>query len=60
MSAKSIRAFQQAYPQHAPRPAVRLRNEAAKIRAKAQSLLAQANVLDEMAAELDGERGIEQ
>ena len=54
MSAKSIRAFQDAYPAHKPRPAVLLRNEAAKLRAKAQSLLAQASTLDEIANSIDG------
>lgn len=55
MSAKTIAMYQARNPELRPRPAVRLRNEASKIRAKAQSLLAQANLLDEMADELDGE-----
>jgi hypothetical protein len=54
VSTKSIKAFENAYPMRKPRPSVRLRNEASKIRTKAQSLLAQANTLDEMADELDG------
>lgn len=54
MSAKSIRAFETAYPARKPRPAVLLRNEAAKLRAKAQSMLAQANVLEQIADTVDG------
>lgn len=54
MSKKSIEAFQNAYPQHKPRPAVLLRNEAAKLRAKAQSLLGQASTLDQIADAIDG------
>lgn len=54
MSAKSIRAFENAYPHRAPRPAVLLRNEAAKLRAKAQSMLGQASTLEQIADAIDG------
>ncbi len=58
MSAKSIKAFEQAFPARRPRPAVRLRNQAAKLRAQAQhihaKLHAEANALEDLAAELDG------
>ena len=41
-------------PAPKPRAAMRLRHHAAKLRLKAQSILAQANDLDEIANELDG------
>ncbi len=58
MSHKSIKLFEERFPLRKPRPAVRLRNEAAKLRAQAQhihaKLMAQASVLEQMADELDG------
>lgn len=54
MSPKSIKAFQDAYPKWKPSPAVELRNEASKLRAFGQSLLAKANRLEEIASELSG------
>jgi hypothetical protein len=53
MSAKTIRLFQENYPHRKPSAALRLRNEAAKIRAKAQSLISQSTVLDLIADELE-------
>jgi hypothetical protein len=44
----------QGRPAPKPRPAMRLRHHAAKLRLKAQSILAQASELDEIANELDG------
>lgn len=56
MSAKSIKAFEQANPHRAPTLQRRIKDEAARLRMKAQSLLAQANRLDDMANELEGKR----
>lgn len=58
MSRNSPKQFEQwraAEGRPLPKPSLqlRIRNEAAKLRAKAQSILAQANGLDEMAAELE-------
>lgn len=53
MSHKSIKLFQDAYPNRRPSPAVEIRDTAAKLRAYAQSILARATELDETAARLE-------
>lgn len=56
MSAQSIRAFRERFPERAAAVdpiSARLRRQAARLREKAQGMLAQANELEELAAELE-------
>lgn len=55
MSAKSIRAFQQAHPHRAPSLQDRLEAEAKALRESAAKLLSQASRIDAMVAALKGE-----
>lgn len=58
MSAKSRKAFAEAYPETAarvqPRPTVRARQLSTRIRQKVQSIMANLAELDELLDELDG------
>ena len=59
MSRQSIKAFAAAYPERAVAvdpPSAQLRRQAQRLREKAQGMLAQANELEEMAAELEKRR----